>query len=93
MDYSQEQLDRIEELAKQLTPVLEIGILLGLPNEDELQLDISTVGHPARKRFLHGLALTANELRRKNMELANACAPSAMEQCFHDLKQMLIDIE
>lgn len=92
MDYSSENLNRIEELARQLTPASEISALLELPTEDDFLLDIATPGHPARIRYLHGLATTANDLRRKNLELADACAPSAIEQCFRDMRQMQIDL-
>lgn len=93
MDYTTEQLQRIEELAHILTPASEISALLGLKNEDEFQLDIATKGNPARTAFMRGMAQTAHDLRSKNLELANACAPSAIEQCFHDLKHMMNDLE
>ena len=93
MDYSQEQLQKIEQLALILTPASEISALLELKNEDEFLLDIATKGSPARAAFMRGMAKTANELREKNIELANACAPSAIEQCFHDLKHMMNDLD
>ena len=93
MDYTAEQLQRIEELAHILTPASEISALLGLKSEDEFLLDIATKGNPARTAFMRGMAQTANDLRSKNLELANACAPSAIEQCFHDLKHMMSDLE
>lgn len=93
MDYTPEQLQRIEKLALILTPASEISALLELKNEDEFLLDIATKGNPARMAFMRGMAQTANGLRLKNLELANACAPSAIEQCFHDLKHMMNDIE
>lgn len=92
MDYTQEQLKKIEELATKLTPVSEISVLLGLRNEDMLQLDISTHGHPARLAYIRGMAATANELREKNLQLARACSPSAMEQCFKDLQNMMLNL-
>lgn len=93
MDYTTEQLQKIEELAHILTPASEISALLGLKSEDEFLLDIATKGNPARIAFMRGMAQTANDLRFKNLELANACAPSAIEQCFHDLKHMMNDLE
>jgi len=64
-----------------------------LKSEDEFLLDIATKGNPARIAFMRGMAQTANDLRSKNLELAYACAPSAIEQCFHDLKHMMNDLE
>lgn len=92
MDYSQEQLEQIEELARILTPASEISALLKLENEDQFLLDLSLKGSPARITFMRGMATTAQELRSKNLELAKACAPSAIEQCFKDLRQMLNDL-
>lgn len=66
----------------------EIAALLDM-NGDLLSLDISTNGHPARRAYLLGMALTAQELRGKNLQLARACSPSAMEQCFRDLQDMM----
>lgn len=92
MEYTQEQLTQIEELAHMLTPASEISALLGLKNEDLFLLDLSTKGHPARKHFMRGMATTAKDLRANNLELARACAPSAIEQCFKDLRQMINDL-
>lgn len=87
MEYSNEQLNKIEELAQIFTPVPEIAALLSL-DEDMLMLDINNKNHLARISYLRGMAKTANELRSKNLELALACAPSAIEQCFKDLNKM-----
>lgn len=92
MDYSQEQLTQIEQLARTLTPASEISVLLGLKNEDLFLMDVATKGNPARTAYLRGMAATANELREKNLELAKACAPSAVEQCFRDIKSMMNDL-
>ncbi len=76
-----------------LTPVSQISILLEPPiNEDMLALDIATHGHPARMAYVRGMAATAKELREKNLQLAKACSPSAMEQCFHDLQEMMLNL-
>lgn len=91
MDYTKEQLQKIEELAKILTPSNEIATLMSF-DEDLFLLDLVTKGNPARRAFMKGMASTAKTLRQKNLELANACAPSAIEQCFRDLKQMLNDL-
>ena len=38
------------------------------------------------------MAATAKELREKNLELAKACSPSAMEQCFRDIQEMTMSL-
>ena len=70
MEYTKEQLQKIEELASTLTPIPEISVLMGLASEDMLALDIATHGNPARMAYLRGMAATAKELREKNLELA-----------------------
>lgn len=92
MEYTKEQLKKIEEMASQLTPVNQICVLLGLKSEDMLALDIATHGNPARMAYLRGMAATAKELREKNLELAKACSPSAMEQCFRDIQEMTLSL-
>jgi hypothetical protein len=91
MEYTQEELATIEEMAKNLSPVPQIALELGL-NEDMMALDISTHGHPARAAFMRGMYATAEELRAKNLELARACSPTAMEQCFRDLQNMMMSL-
>jgi hypothetical protein len=91
MDYSEKQLKEIEKLAAELTPPSEISVHLDI-NEDEFLLDIGMHNHPARKAYLRGMASTARELREKNLQLARACAPTAMEQCFKDLQEMMISL-
>ena len=44
-----------------MTPA-EISALLGI-DETELTDDINTLGHPARRAFFHGVAITAREIR------------------------------
>ena len=92
MDYTPHQLKEIERLAGLLTPASEISVLLDLKSEDFFALDISTHGHPARRAYMTGMARSAQRLRERNMELAEACAPAAIEQCFRDLKNMMNDL-
>lgn len=92
MEYTKEQLEKIEKLASTLTPIPEISVLMGLASEDMLALDIATHGNPARMAYLRGMAETAKELREKNLELAMACSPSAMEQCFRDIQEMTMSL-
>lgn len=91
MVYSIDLIQRIEELARQLTPPTEISYLLDI-NEDQLKLDLNTHGSNVRRAFYRGLSTTANELRCNNIELANAGSPAAVASCISDFKQMLVDI-
>lgn len=78
-------------MAAELTPPSEISVHLDI-NEDEFLLAIGMHNHPARKAYLKGIASTARELREKNLQLARACAPTAMEQCFKDLQEMMMGL-
>ena len=91
MDYSTDSLMKIEELASQLTPITEIGALLDF---DELAVhdDINTPGNPARKAFLRGYAITANKLRKNNLDLSYTGSPAADEACRGYLRKMMTDV-
>ena len=91
MDYSQDSLNKIRQLASQLTPVTEIGILLGF-DESLFRDDIATVGHPARVAYLSGYAETALEIRKRNLDLAKAGSPAADEALRIYLKRMMNDL-
>ena len=86
MEYTDLQLEKIEQLARGLTPASEISVLLDLKNEDEFMLDIVTHGNPARHAYMRGLATTATQLRAQSLKLADSFAPSAIEQCCAFLK-------
>lgn len=91
MDYSTENLQQIRSLANKLTPITEIGVLLGL-NEQLLRDDIATVGHPARQAFYGGMAEQALKIRERTIELAAAGSPSADDSLKVYLRKMLNDL-
>ena len=92
MDYSNDLLNRIKELASKLTPLPEISALLDI-DETELRHDVNTPGNPARRAFMKGYADTALHLREQNLELADAGSPAADEACQGYMKRMIRDIE
>jgi len=92
MDYSSDLLNKIQDLASQLTPPQEISALLDI-DETELCADINTLGHPARKAFMKGYSETALRLRKQNIDLVNAGSPAADEACRVYLRRMTRDIE
>lgn len=91
MDYSQDLIKEIELMAAQMTPAVEIGVLLGI-DETAFLDDINTPGSPARIAYLRGYATTARKLRRNNLELADAGSPAADEACRGYLSKMLYNI-
>lgn len=70
-----------------MTPA-EIASLLGL-DESELIDDINTMGHPARRAFYHGVALTARELREDIRDTARAGSPFSVSECLHFIERQL----
>lgn len=91
MEYTEEQLRMMETLGAELTPVEEVGVLLGLPS-DAVADDIHTAGTEARTNYLNGLYRTANIIRRRNLELAAKLVPSAMLASIDDLKKAIRQI-
>lgn len=90
--FSQPVIDKIEELASQLTPPTEIAVTIGI-DEDSLMLALNHHGSPERKAFMRGKAKTANAIRQNNIELANAGSPDAIRSCLHALRQMRDELD
>lgn len=91
MDYSKDLLKRISELAGQLTPVSEIAVLLDIDEVTFLD-DVITPGHEARRAYMHGYAKTANEIRKRNLDLAAAGSPAADEALRSYLRRMTTEL-
>lgn len=92
MDYSEDLLKKIKELAESLTPPQEIAALTGL-NELTLMYDINTPDNPARIAFMQGYSATALKLRKQNLELTDAGSPAADDACRSYMRRMLRDID
>ena len=91
MDYSTDLLKKIRELAKQLTPASEIAYLIGVDEVAFLD-DIITPGNPARREYMTGFAETANEIRKRNLDLAAAGSPAADEALRSYLRRMMTEL-
>lgn len=91
MDKRTEYIERIEELARVLTPPSQIAVILGV-NEDGLKLALSRHGSSERTAFLRGMAATADKIRRNNIDLANAGSPEAIRSCVASMNIMLDDL-
>lgn len=91
MVYSTNLLKEIELMASQMTPAVEIGILLGI-DENTFVDDINSPGSPARIAYLRGYATTARKLRQNNLELAEAGSTSADEACRNYISKMLYNV-
>ena len=73
-----------------MTPA-EIFALLGI---DELEFidDINTLGHPVRIAFLHGVAVTAREIREDIRDAARAGSPFSVSECLSLMERQLSSV-
>ena len=92
MDYTQKQLEQIRQFAERLTPPSEISVLLGLKSESEFLQDIKEPDNPARIAMLAGMTVPADKIRQRNIQLANACSPAAIEQCSTYIRTIIKDM-
>lgn len=90
MDFSDNIINQIQELAEALTPVSDIAALLDIDESmlrDELSNKLSTV----RKAYDKGKATTALLLRKQELELAKVGSPLAVQLTAAYVKDMTID--
>ncbi len=90
MNYNDETVSRIEELAALLTPVRDIAAIMEL-DEDMLRLELATKGSPVRAAYLRAKARTALEMRRQELELARIGSPLAVQLTASYLSDMTSD--
>lgn len=86
MIYTQEQLDKIEDLASIFMPISDMALVMDI-DETELRSDISSATD-ARKAYLKGKATSKEELLRQEMKLAKTGAPQALENTKRSLQDM-----
>ena len=90
MDYNDETVSRIEELAALLTPIRDIAAIMEL-DEDMLRLELATKGSPVRAAYLKAKARTALDMRRQELELARIGSPLAVQLTASYLSDMTSD--
>lgn len=90
MKLTDEQIDRIAELAGALTPPSEIAALMDL-DEDALLMELALPGSPAGKAFRKAKAETALDIRRREIEFARMGAPAAVQSAAAYLAGMNLD--
>ena len=77
MILTDEMIQELGSLARELTPVSDIAVLLGL-DEFGLREVLSDHTHPASVAYRRGKAETRLRLRRNELELAEAGSPLAV---------------
>ncbi len=87
-------LQAVYDLGKAMTPVEEVPILMDLSIDEAsaLQLELQEPRSPYRKRYLRGLAETANELRSSNIALAKVGSPGAYQSVMSQLSQIIANL-
>lgn len=87
MDYSQEQIQKISEMAACFTPIKEIATVLDI---DVLQLktDIRQHQSSVSRAYHKAKAETSSLLRRQEIELAKIGSPLAVEHAHNYLLEM-----
>lgn len=88
--FDQQMLDRIAELAGDLTPISEMASLLDI-NEDMLRLAINDKSSPVRRVYLKAKADTAHKLRKQEIVLAEVGSPLAVQLTSVYLRDMKTD--
>jgi len=78
MDYSTEQLTKIEEYAGYLLPITDMAALMGV-DVDELKADIGDKNTPVSKAYRKAKAETMLLLRKQELDLAKVGSPLAVQ--------------
>ena len=88
--YSQEQIQKISELASDLTPPRDIAILLGL-DVDSFMDQLANRRSEAHKAYFKAKAETAHMLRKQELEFARVGSPLAVQMTGTFLHDMTAD--
>lgn len=90
MTFSQEQIDRIKELAGIFLPVSDIAVLIGV-NPFELKAELKDYDSPARAAYLTGKAEAKADMLAQEMRLAKLGSPLGIESTRAALMKMELD--
>ena len=90
LEESELYLQTVYDLAKTMTPVDEVPIMMELPPDEAMELQEPR--SPYRHRYLKGLAETANELRINNIALAKVGSPGAYQSIMSQLSQIMANL-
>ncbi len=90
MTLTQEQIDRVAELAADLTPPGEIAVLIGV-DADLFRAELAIKGSPAGIAYFRGKAETAHMLRKQEIEFAKVGSPLAVQLTGSYLREMTSD--
>lgn len=89
-EFSKEQIQKIGELAGELTPPSEIAILLGL-DIDIFRAQLANRYSETHKAYFKAKAETAHMLRKQELEFARVGSPLAVQMTGTFLHDMTAD--
>ncbi len=90
MYYSEEIIEQIGALSRDLTPIRDIAFILDL-NEDYLRQAIADKHSAVRSAYFKNKAQTRLSLRRQELELAKVGSPLAVQQSMSYVRDMNVD--
>lgn len=90
MTFTQDIIDKIAELAADLTPPSEIAAILDL-DVDAFKAELAFKSSPVRTAYLKAKATTAHMLRKQELEFARVGSPLAVQLTGSYLRDMSDD--
>ncbi|MCR8893442.1 hypothetical protein [Bacteroides sp. ET336] len=87
MELTSTQINRIKELASMLTPVSDIAVLMDIDERGFREI-LSDKSHPASLAYRKGKAERALQIRKNELELAEAGSPLAVQLIGSYLRDM-----
>lgn len=88
--YNQEEIQKISELASELTPPREIAILMDI-DVDTFMAQLANKYSEAHKAYFKAKAETAHMLRKQELEFARVGSPLAVQMTGSFLHDMTAD--
>ena len=92
MNYSQEELQQIEQFASIYLKISDMAVILGIPAEvipaEVLRSDIADRTTEVSQRYLRGKAASKVKLHHQEMMLAQVGSPLAIENAHRNLLDM-----
>lgn len=90
MTFSQEQIDKIAELAAIFLPLSDIAVIVGV-DHFTLKAEIRDYDSPVRAAYMLAKATAKAELLAQEIKLAKLGSPLGLESTKHALMKMELD--
>lgn len=90
MIFTQDIIEKITQLAADLTPPTEIAVLLDI-DLDRLRAELADKHSPVKAAYYKGKAETAHMLRRQELEFARVGSPLAVQLTGAYIRDMTSD--